>query len=137
MERHQNEVGMDRTTVGIVAGVVAAAVAPLVYGVWIRFVAVDQLVPTILMGVIVGLVMRFAIRQGNRSLGLTAAGLAAVATIAGYMVGEYLIYTPFMVQPAVQRLLGLVGILCVGASLYLAYILVATKRGPKSGDTVR
>ena len=115
---------------GIVAGVVGALVGPFVYMGWIKFVTIDQMVPTILMGPIVGVAIRIVARPVQREHVIAALVLAVAATLGGFLCGDWVIWTPFMLSEAVKRMLSIGGIMTIGLSIYLGYQIVAMGMRP-------
>lgn len=108
--------------------VVAAGVAAGVCYLLTIPAGLGQAVPVLVVGPIVGGLVRLLAGGVTRGEAIVVAALALCGAVAGFVLGDYEIWTPFLIGETIRRILSLPGIVVFGATTYLAFI-IAVRRG--------
>ena len=111
--------------VATAAGLLAGALAVLInYALlaWVK--SGDQAVPMLIYGPLVGLaVWLVARRRRDMTTGVIAVTIALAAAVTGFFLGETVMWSPFLWPEAIRRLLSLYGIILLGLTGYLAFLI--------------
>lgn len=86
-----------------------------------------QSVPVLVAGPLVGLTLRLICKGVPQGLAIAVVVIALLGAAAGFIWAETLIYTPFMLDRAIKRMLSLQGVIVFGFSGYFTY-LIARRR---------
>lgn len=107
----------------IVAGVVAAALGPLLWiGCWKALHT--TWIPAIGVGALIGLSMRLVGRSNDRKLQVVAVILTVASAIPSYVWWDSYLWTPFMLGESVKRMVGdFQFVILTAVAAYLAYLL--------------
>lgn len=111
-----------------VALAASAAGAVLVY-VLSGKLLLGQSVPVLTVGPLVGLALRLVCKGVPHGLAIAAVVIALLGAAAGFIWAETQIYTPFMLDMALRRIVSLQGIIVFGLSGYFAYLIARRRPG--------
>jgi len=111
----------------IIAGIGAGIVGAVLYWLLVKHVGLQQSVPMLAVGALVGLAVRLTSQTGDAAAGWVAALITIVFATLGFIWADSAIWTPFDLQLTIQRLLSILGILVLAISAYIAFALA--KRG--------
>jgi len=107
----------------LVAGIGAGLVGAVLYWLLVKYVGLQQSVPMLAVGALVGLAVRLTSKAGDAAAGWVAVVITLVFATLGFIWADSAVWTPFDLQLTIQRLLSILGILVMAISAYIAYAL--------------
>jgi len=111
---------------GLVAGVIAACIGPVIYYGVFWYIGLDQLVPALIIGPLIGLVVRVNTRSVTRRLATITIILAVCSCIVGFVWVDYGNWKPFILKETIRRLFNLQVIFVIGIAVMIAWWIVSS-----------
>ncbi len=114
--------------VAICVALAAAAVGAVLVYLLSGKIQLGQDVPVLVVGPLVGLALRLICKGVPHNLAIAAVVISLLGAAAGFIWAETQIYTPFMLDMALRRIVSLQGIIVFGFSGYFAYLIAKRSR---------
>lgn len=119
----QNSSSPPLSPLAIAAGIAAGIVGAVLYWLLVKYLGLQQSVPMLAVGALVGLAVRLTSEGGDVAAGWVAVVITLVFASLGFVWADSAVWTPFDLQLTIQRLLSILGIMVMAISAYIAFIL--------------